>query len=538
MMRTLVRLSCTVVVFAALATGIAWASAANVYIAQTAIGTGDGSSCANAKPYAFFNTGSNWGSGSSQIGPGTVVHLCGQFTGAAGATLFTFQASGASGNPITLRFESGAKLSAPYWSGTSGGISTNGKSYLVIDGGVNGVIENTANGDGMAYQQKSILIYAAGCQTCTIQNLTLSNNFVAIRNYPSPVGGLSTQMNAIFFNGSNWTITNNVVHDCGWCLFNIYANGDSNTNIYGNDIYNWNHAYMYATGGANRATNLYFHDNKVHDDINWESPGCVFHNDGIHFFGTTGSSMSGQYIYNNYFYGSMSGSCTTGWIFLEGGSGTPSHASNTYLWNNIFDGSTAASVNPNGWVGVFSGESGETVIVNNYLSGRVVDDMTVGYNIEKVNNLTFKNNVSFNISMGNSIRNITGTSNVDYNFYGTPCSSTNNCFNYNNLFMGSFAKWKSTSGFDTHSIATTTPSAAKLNTDGSPQIGSLVLGAGVNLSSLAGGALTTLVADTTRGNTRVPITRPGSMAWAMGPYELTGVTSVVAPPSSVTASVN
>ena len=45
----------------------AQASLANVYIGQTATGAGTGASCSNAIAVAFFNTSSNWGTGSSQV---------------------------------------------------------------------------------------------------------------------------------------------------------------------------------------------------------------------------------------------------------------------------------------------------------------------------------------------------------------------------------------------------------------------------------------------------------------------------------------
>src|SRR5271157_1591702 len=78
------------------------ASAGNIYVAQSASGSANGSTCANAYAYTFFNNGGNWGSGSSQIGPGTTVHLCGTITGSAGATILTFLGNGSNGNPITL----------------------------------------------------------------------------------------------------------------------------------------------------------------------------------------------------------------------------------------------------------------------------------------------------------------------------------------------------------------------------------------------------------------------------------------------------
>ena len=73
------------------------AASSNIYIAQSAAGSADGSSCANARAASFFNSSGNWGTGTTQIGSGTVVHLCGTIT-----TDFTSQGSGASGNPVVV----------------------------------------------------------------------------------------------------------------------------------------------------------------------------------------------------------------------------------------------------------------------------------------------------------------------------------------------------------------------------------------------------------------------------------------------------
>jgi hypothetical protein len=73
------------------------AHAADVFVAQTAAGTGDGSSCANARAKSFFNSSANWGTGAAQIGPGTVVRLCGALSGD-----LNFQGDGVSGNPVVL----------------------------------------------------------------------------------------------------------------------------------------------------------------------------------------------------------------------------------------------------------------------------------------------------------------------------------------------------------------------------------------------------------------------------------------------------
>lgn len=510
------------------------ALANDIYISQS--GNGSGSSCSSTLSASFFNNSASWGTAAGQIGPGTTVHLCGTFTGAPGSVMLSFQGNGTALSPITVLFESGAQLNAPYWS-PSGAVNMVGRSNIVVDGGSNGIIQNTANGDQLSNRQISSLIYALNCTSCTIRNITLANVYVAIRNQ-STLGGPMTQMSAVTFSGSNWTISGNTIHDCGWCLLDIYGNGDTNINIHHNDIQNWDHGFTFATAGANRGSNVFFHDNKIHDDLNFEAQGCMYHLDGMHFFGTSGSSMSGIYVYNNYFYGQLS-YCTTGFIFMEGGSGTPSHASNSYFWNNVFDATGADGEVSNGWVGIFSGDSGVTQFVQNTFLYNNAADNTNCYNIGSVNNLTFQGNVvnGCNIAVNLGSLSNTPASQVDYNFYGDACTSSNNCFVYNQSFAGSFSAWKSKSGFDAHG-KTSSYSGALLNPDGSPQSGSPVRSSSLNLSVAAIANLLTLASDTSRGGLRAPIVRPLTSLWDMGAYQF-GSASVTLPaaPTGLSASV-
>src|SRR5712671_235233 len=122
------------------------ARANDIYMAQG--GAGGGTSCANPVDVGFFNNAANWGTGSNQIGPGTTVHLCGTTTTSAGAcSFFKFLGSGTSGSPIKLLFEANAILQANYLCNLSsdGTINTNGKSYVTVDLGSNGVVQATAN---------------------------------------------------------------------------------------------------------------------------------------------------------------------------------------------------------------------------------------------------------------------------------------------------------------------------------------------------------------------------------------------------------
>ena len=231
---------------------ISSASATNVYVAQNSAGGANGADCADAFPVSWFNNGANWGSGTSQIGPGTTVHLCGTITGAANATVLGIQGSGTSSNPITILWENGAVVTAPVCPGIASGgcVDLQGNSYVVLNGGTNGVIQNTANGTGKAYQQSSTAIQAIGSTSLTVENLTIQNIYV----HTSASDGVIDDSAAvcIYDNGSanNWVIKNNVMHDMSWCI-SVQYNTSSNITISGNNIYNIDHGIAF--GGPSSA---------------------------------------------------------------------------------------------------------------------------------------------------------------------------------------------------------------------------------------------------------------------------------------------
>ena len=87
-------------------------------MSQSATGLGNGQDCSNTKAASYFNTSTYWVSSTpigTQIGPGTVIHICGTFTGNAGSSALVVRGSGTSTQPITILFEPGAQLNAPYW---------------------------------------------------------------------------------------------------------------------------------------------------------------------------------------------------------------------------------------------------------------------------------------------------------------------------------------------------------------------------------------------------------------------------------------
>src|SRR5450432_2098113 len=82
------------------------AKAANYFIAQSALGSGNGNDVADSASVAFFNNPSSWSSApgtSGKISPGDTVELEGVIS-----TALTFQGSGQPGKLITLLFDKGA----------------------------------------------------------------------------------------------------------------------------------------------------------------------------------------------------------------------------------------------------------------------------------------------------------------------------------------------------------------------------------------------------------------------------------------------
>jgi hypothetical protein len=336
----------------------------DIYIAQTAAGGNTGVDCSDAYAMTFFNSSANWGSGSNKIGPGTTVHLCGTFNAPAGSSGYlTFQGNGNNGAPITLVFEAGATLTAPYW-GTNGAISANGGSYLVVDGvctasnstgqctSTQGTIQATLDGSPGAtcpagpcqYQQNGFAVNlspgSANCNNCEIENLTIANLYIHTATSNDSGGN-----NGIGMNGNNISIDNNNIHDTGWAINTGYTSaGTSNVNVFNNTIYNIDHGVAVGDSGSASLTGLYVYNNTIHDFSNWDTTGDYWHHDGIHVFANNSSTLSSPIaIYNNYIYGNFGNNLNAG-IYIEVAVSGASIATH-YVFNNIFAPSAGTSAN-------------------------------------------------------------------------------------------------------------------------------------------------------------------------------------------------
>jgi hypothetical protein len=517
------------------------ASATNIYIAQSSTGTANGADCADARAYTFFNSSANWGSGTAQIGPGTTIHLCGTFTLPGGTVCaLAFQGSGSSGNPITLKFETGALATAPFWttqgpsaSGLVGGfICSNGFNFLTVDGGTNGTIQATANGAALGNNNSGSAIFMSGSSNSEVKNMTISNMYQAVANSASN----NNNTYAIsWFGGSNVTIDNNVIHDCRWCILYGYPGSatSSTVQIFNNTIYNTDHCISIGDGNSNailNGTNLVY-GNVCHDWALFDAPADADHHNGFHIWAVhAGSVISDLKIYNNYVYGDI-GQTPTAYIYIDIENGDSVTSITTEIFNNVIVNTSATdaiSANIGGDGELFCQGSSVCSIYNNTFVGAVASTgccsnsaITSQTTTGNPPVLTLKNNIYSTMSQGLDTSGGGTISASDYNDYynlGAAAVRTG---------AGQFtlSVWQATSGNpDLHSF-TSNPNltAAYTLNSGSPAIG-----AGVNLTSLG---ITALDFD------KAGVARPSSGAWDVGGFQYQTTAGAPAPPTALTAIV-
>src|ERR1017187_9187247 len=323
-----------VVALSVLALGCTAARANDIYIAQAATGAGTGQSCATAYAVTFFNTSANWGTGASQIGPGTTVHLCGTFVGPTGATIpyLSFSGSGTSRKPITLFFEPNAVLTSPYWGTTV--INIQNVSYVVVDGGTNGLIQATLTGSPAAtciagpcsYSPSSYAGTGVGITSASnieVRNLTVSDMYVHIGT-GDDANGNSAGI-AIGGGGSAISIDNNTIHDAMKGVWAQYDQvGETGYSIFNNTIYNVNWGVAGGDARANSSlTGLLVYSNTIYDLANWNTTSDSFHHNGVYFWAEQpgGAIRAPIAFYNNNVHGNFGGSnCTAGIYISTGGS--------------------------------------------------------------------------------------------------------------------------------------------------------------------------------------------------------------------------
>jgi hypothetical protein len=511
-----------------------FSAASDIYIAQNATGNANGTDCADAYAATWFNNSSNWGPNQGQIGPGTTVHLCGTFNASAGASGYlTPQGNGTNGNPITIYFESGTLMQAPWW-GAYGAIGSAGNfSYITVDGGTNGTIQATLDGSPGAtclagacqYQQNGFAVRLSSCNSCEIKNLTVSDMYIHTATSNDAGGN-----NGIMLSGNNVSIDNNTIHDTCWAINSDFNSaGTTNINIFNNTLYNIDHGIAVGDSGpGSMLTGLLIYGNVIHDFANWDTAGDFWHHDGVHVFTNNDSSVGTPFmIYNNYVYGNWGQNDNTAFFLEINNSGSTAGAH--YIFNNllVFGGGACANMAINDDTGGTGG-----TIVNNTMAGNGAGACGLMIGESNSASAVIQNNIySGNGQSGQiAISNATGGSTISISNYNDFFQvNPNDGMRYNEWYT-TVPSWTSGTGFDRNTIT----SNPNLNANYQPNSGSPVIGAGINLYGTCSGqpvpGLGALCSDHA-GNQR-----PSSGNWDIGAFQY-NTSLPPAPPTGLTAVV-
>jgi hypothetical protein len=427
--------------------------AADYYVSES--GSGGGTSCLDAAAISGITWGD--GVGSSVIGAGDTLHLCGEINYDAGATGITVGADGTSDSPIVIKFETGAVLQSPrfYGPGTSqcntgscgGAINIMNHDYIIIDGGTNGIIQNTDSGSALTYQSSTYGLYARGTGI-TIQNLTIQNIYQNGGADPASLdtGGIYTHAVHIGSGTSKLKICNNDISaarmgiwseasDVGAqvtdCSSDTFAAG---VNIFLNtvDDGNW---LMYIGGEAPNAPNIYAND--FGDNVNWQCPsypsggyctGCTstscdaYHTNSIHTY--TGSSAIDVYIYSNYFHGDMGTANVTAAVHSSYNPADSNNASNTHTFNNVFAMTNGGITT---WLKERAAGTTHQFLNNTLKNNSSAYNLTVEFSTLKSGfEYDFRNNIISTINTDSSRLIINSNGNVPWN----QLRSNNNVWHY------------------------------------------------------------------------------------------------------------
>ena len=360
--------------------------AADYYVAQSAAGSGNGSNCANADAIADLT----WGAG-NMVAAGDTLHLCGTIS-----STLVIGASGSAGNPITVLFEEDAKFSKALWGATTtAAIYATGRSYITINGGTNGIIENTANGTGLDNHTDSTGIYLVQAGNFIIKDLTIQNIYV--RTADSDDSQKGTKGIWAINTRNNNTVDNVTITyaEQGVHYYSAGATADGLT-IKNCDISRVSTGVVVVMGSAHDYLNVVVENNRIYDlhywDGCWSSCTVWHHNDGIHTWGNYGSGANKlQLTIRSNIIGGDFGQHTTSWIYLT------DYTSDVYIYNNLLY--TTGEAPSGGYIGLHSYGTATAKIYNNTIKGRASNN-TGGTGI-----YTIGSNSTWTVDISNNIIN-------------------------------------------------------------------------------------------------------------------------------------
>jgi hypothetical protein len=389
-------------------------------------------------------------------------------------------------------------MSAPTWSDSPNYCAIDGEAYknIVIDGGVNGIIQATDSGDELDYNGcNGIVFTSAG--GITIKNLTIQNMFVRHQNSANTTGGGSAiwfQANEGSGQSTNLLVTNCVLHDAYIGVSYTYIANSSNFNASGNTIYNCNWDVSCGDSGSGASLNgLIVRNNTCSNWANWDDTVDDFHHDGLFIVGNNGYATNVVVCGNR--IGPGYGAHTTGGIYVNG------NVYNPLFFNNLLlatDGTSPA----NGLVTL--GMNGPTpnsiLLFNNTFVGGSQNATGVQFSTQTAQTdppfYGFTNNLFYNVGTavagywaGNS------TWSANYNlYYDIPGSTIFSMSTTGDAAYDTWSYWTGTFGFDSHG----TEGNPNLSGACAPQSPSAAIGAGAT-NGYALGVTTDLA-----GNARLP----------------------------------
>lgn len=510
---------------------------ATISFAPSSAGSNNGTSCGNA--YAWTDGTHGINTTASQVA-GNILTLCsGTYPcSAPGAIGVNIVASGSSGNPITIQFQSGAKLScSSYWgadpvsAGNAAAIYCSGKSYIVVDGQNVGIIENTGNGSPpKANAQGTEAILFQSCPHSEIKGVIVQTMYVHVAG-SADVGNTTGCIGA---GSSDFVlIHDNTVSQCYAGIGLGYSPGGggsiTSASIYGNHINITCHGINVgdSNGGAS-ADGIKIYGNTVGPDFNtWASSSGNCHQDGMLILAANNtSSLTGLSVYNNDVSASTcpapGGNFTSLFNISAINGGT---MSGIQLFNNIMHNTTTTGgCQMQAFITFGPGVTSTVLVANNTADFNSVSNSSGASNnflLESgtISGQTVENNAIVNFAHCGGAYVVTANTNdfknaftaIDYNdYFNQGCKWGHD--DINGQDYGTFLNWQTPSGvnaypgFDAHGIGNGNP---LFNSSYVPQTGSAVINAGTNLTSLS---ITALDADAAgNGNCR-----PSSGNWGIG----------------------
>ena len=494
---------------------------AQIYVSQAGSGNQSGAGgCSNAHSLSWLDSGGNWGAGSGEVAPGTTVELCGTFTEPVET-----KGNGSSGRPITIAFMTNAKLAEPSCPGSGCLNVANSSEYITVDGGTNGVIENTDRGTHKQQGEAATVgIYAWGCKHCSFENLEVANLYVAEQGDATS----NTEIRGIVVTGGeieDIAIDHDVLHDIGWAVVVSLTGKSNHVDVEHDVLYHDSHGVAMTAGGSGDSLGpaIVAHDHFYADGV-WSAAPGTNHMDALHCYsGGAGVHWSGGlFVYDNTF--TMEGEYgVTADAYVEGTTGPECGDSSSNFWefNNVMTGKGAGplfALNN----GLLSPYSGEDHIFNNTLIGNKTSEGVClplgGVPSSTSANVQYKNNIATTCqTLINVERAKLASGGLDYNLYANS-GGTNTAFVCNGAgyYPSEFSAYKTCTGQESHSIAT---SAAKLNMTetagvlGKPEAGSEAIGHGANLTSLCGQTPEEALCKNINGEPR-----PTTGAWNIGAF--------------------